>query len=87
MRFFCDNKNVFELKVYISFVGNYTIEGRWGTSTDFAVLEPTYLTFKHDRLNCYIPYNQMLIMKLIIQPLPEVVKFCKLTEHQLSHLN
>jgi len=51
MRYFRDNKTVDELKVYISFIGYYTIHGRRGHSTGFKVIEPTYITFKYDRAN------------------------------------
>jgi len=49
MRFFRDNTDINELKVYISFVGYYTIHGRRGSSSGFKVIEPTYITFKYDR--------------------------------------
>ena len=49
LRYFRDNISETELKVFISFVGNYKIEGRHGATQSFAVIEPTYLIFKYDR--------------------------------------
>lgn len=49
LRHFRDNVDATELKVYYSFVGHYTINGRKSISTGFEVIEPTYMTFKYER--------------------------------------
>ncbi|RLC45145.1 MAG: hypothetical protein DRH57_08570 [Candidatus Cloacimonadota bacterium] len=49
LRYFRDNQKEDTLKVYVSFVGHYRIDGRRGSSTGFKILEPTYLTFKYER--------------------------------------
>jgi len=45
LRYFRDNPDEENLDVYISFVGNFTINGRKSLSTGFSVIEPKKIRF------------------------------------------